>query len=257
MFTTEHFIWLGISLVIILGMLFIQKRFKLSLNTVLTIMISISMLSETTKILCNMQPAPDGRTGLVLDPGDLPFHLCSIQIFLLMILKFLVKSEETKEKFLAFMCPTMILGAVIALFVPTVGVGFDVVQVYQYFIYHCFLIFFAIYILRERLVHWTWKRYPFNLACIGLLAMLAMWINSALIDVLPRANFMYLVRPPMDNLPILTIENGWTAYFLTLAGLVIGLMGIFHLLVTLLSNKKKETELTAVTKKEYIAVSGK
>ena len=98
MFSLEHFIWLGISVVIIVGMFFIYRKCKLSYDTVLNIMLVVSVASETVKILCNMEPAPDGRTGKILDPGDLPFHLCSLQIFLMFALKFFVKKEDTKEK---------------------------------------------------------------------------------------------------------------------------------------------------------------
>lgn len=241
MFTTPHFIWLAISVVIIVGMFLIKNKFNLSFNAILNIMLVMSIASEVTKILCNMMDAPDGRTGKILDPGDLPFHLCSIQIFLMFILKFFIKSESGKQKMLAFMCPTMIIGAVIALFIPTIGVEFTVVQVYQYFIYHAFLIFFASYILKEKLVDWQWSDYPRNLAFLGGFALLCMWINSALSGVLPRVNFMYLVRPPMENLPILNLNNGWAVYFITLIILAVVLIGLFHLIVMLVKNKKSKS----------------
>lgn len=241
MFTTPHFIWLAISVVIIVGMFLIKNKFNLSFNVILNIMLVMSIASEVTKILCNMMDAPDGRTGKILDPGDLPFHLCSIQIFLMFILKFFIKTESGKQKMLAFMCPTMIIGAVIALFIPTVGVEFTVVQVYQYFIYHAFLIFFASYILKEKLVDWQWSDYPRNLAFLGGFALLCMWINSALSGVLPRVNFMYLVRPPMENLPILNLNNGWAVYFITLIILAVVLIGLFHLIVMLVKNKKSKS----------------
>ena len=241
MFTTPHFIWLAISVVIIVGMFLIKNKFNLSFNAILNIMLVMSIASEVTKILCNMMDAPGGRTGKILDPGDLPFHLCSIQIFLMFILKFFIKSESGKQKMLAFMCPTMIIGAVIALFIPTVGVEFTVVQVYQYFIYHAFLIFFASYILKEKLVDWQWSDYPRNLAFLGGFALLCMWINSALSGVLPRVNFMYLVRPPMENLPILNLNNGWAVYFITLIILAVVLIGLFHLIVMLVKNKKSKS----------------
>lgn len=241
MFTTPHFIWLAISVVIIVGMFLIKNKFNLSFNAILNIMLVMSIASEVTKILCNMMDAPDGRTGKILDPGDLPFHLCSIQIFLMFILKFFIKSESGKQKMLAFMCPTMIIGAVIALFIPTIGVEFTVVQVYQYFIYHAFLIFFASYILKEKLVDWQWSDYPRNLAFLGGFALLCMWINSALSGVLPRVNFMYLVRPPMENLPILNLNNGWAVYFITLIVLAVVLIGLFHLIVMLVKNKKSKS----------------
>ena len=240
MFSLEHFIWLGISVVIIVGMFFIYRKCKLSYDTVLNIMLVVSVASETVKILCNMEPAPDGRTGKILDPGDLPFHLCSLQIFLMFALKFFVKKEETKEKMLCFMCPSIIIGAVMALLIPTVGVEFTVVQVYQFFIFHAFLIFFAAYILKEGLVKWKWRDFITNIAVLAFIALLMMWINSILSGVLGRVNFMYLVRPPMDNLPILNLKHGWGGYVITLGIVAISLVGIFHVIVTPIDKAKRK-----------------
>ena len=236
MFSTEHFIWLAISVVIAIGMFLIYRRFHLSFDTILNIKLVMSLMSETTKMFCNMIPAPDGRTGKILDPGDLPLHLCSLQIFFMFALKFFIKSEKGKENMLAFMCPSMIIGAVMALLIPTVGTGFDMIQVYQYFIFHAFLIFFSAYILKEKLVKWRWKHYFQNLACLGGIAMVMMWFNSALSGVLDRVNFMYLVRPPMENLPLLNLDHGWGVYFLTLMTVAVILLGIFHVIVMFFSH---------------------
>ena len=256
MFTLEHFIWLGISAVLVTGLLIFSKKLKLKIDTVMTIMIIMSICSEVTKIMCNMLPSPHREGGRFLDPGDLPFHLCSIQIFFMCGYKFLAKSQKMKESILAFQVPTMLLGAIIALFVPTVGVKFSVVQVYQYFIYHSFIIFFPIYVLREKLVKWEIKRYLTNLAIVGVIALGVLWLNSFLSvsactceeclagmhGHFDRANFMYLTYPPMDNLPILNLNNGWYVYFISLALTVIVLMGIFHITAWYFYNKRLKKE---------------
>ena len=70
------------------------------------------------------------------------------------------------------------------------------------------------------------------------MAFICMWINSFLSiaadveDAFRRANFMYLTRPPMSGLPLLNLDNGWGVYFLTLIALVVGLVGLFHFIVT-------------------------
>ncbi len=233
MFSPEHFIWLAIAAAIACGMFVIHFKFKLSFDTVLNIMITVSIISEVTKILCNMEESLHEKGGMVLDPGDLPFHLCSIQILLILMLKFFVKSDSAKERLLGFMCPTMLIGAVCALFIPTVGTSFTKVQVYQYFIYHAFLIFFASYVLKERLVKWSFRSYIYNLGYLGIFALICMWINSALSGGYPGANFMYLVRPPMEDLPVLNLNHGWIVYIIILAALAVSLLGIFHIAVTL------------------------
>lgn len=238
MFTAPHFIWLAISIVIIVGTTLLQSKFKLSYNFVLNVMLVVAVLSESVKTLCNLIPSPQVEGGMYLDPVDLPFHLCSIQIFLMFGLKFFVKNEKTKQVILGFMAPSQMLGAIIALFVPTVGVKFSNIQVWQYFIYHSFLISFALYIVRAKLVDWKWKNYFYNIGLVGCMAFVCMWINSILSvsaqadGGYSRANFMYLTYPPMEGLPLLNLNNGWGVYFITLVLLVVGLVGIFHFIVT-------------------------
>ena len=182
------------------------------------------------------------KGGYVLNPGDLPFHLCSMQIFFVAALQFFIKNEQTKEKLLGFMVPSMLLGGIMALLIPTVGVNFTDPQVYQYFIFHAYIIFFAVYVLRQKLVNWSWKTLLRNFGYIGVLAFFVMLINSVLSIGFERGNFMYLVRPPMDNLPILNLDNGWVVYFFSLAGVMAVLLTSFHAIViffTNRSNKKK------------------
>lgn len=236
MFTLNHFIWLGISIIIIAAMLLLTKYKKLSFGTILTIMVIVSITSELIKTASNMQEVYKG--GRVLDPGDLPLHLCSIQIFFIFALKFCIKQEETKEKLLAFMIPTMLFGGIIALFVPTVGVRFNKLQVYQYFGFHTMIVFFAIYLLKTHKVTYTFKVYGRNMALLGIMAMAVTWINSILSIGFEKVNYMYLVRPPMEGLPILNLNNGWWAYIVSLLSIVVILMTIFHLVMIYIEKRK-------------------
>lgn len=229
MFTLNHFIWLAIVLITIIGLLILQKTKKIKYDTIITYMFIMSIISELIKIFSNLIQTEAG--GTVLDPADLPFHLCSIQIFFIFALKFVIKTEESKQKLLGFMAPTMLVGGAIALFIPTVGVRFNKPQVYQYFIFHANIITFAIYVLKERLVNYTWKSFFRNISYLGMVALIATWINSLLSVTNPKVNFFYLCRPPMDNLPILNLNNGWHVYFFTIVGIALTFMFIFHLIV--------------------------
>lgn len=237
MFSINHFIWLAIVLVTIIGLLVLQKIKKIKYNTIITYMFIVSIISELIKIFSNLIQTSEG--GTVLDPADLPFHLCSIQIFFIFALKFLVKTEEGKQKLLGFMSPTMLVGGALALFIPTVGVEFTKLQVYQYFIFHANIITFAIYVLKERLVNYTWKSFFRNISYLGMLALIATWINSLLSVTNPKVNFFYLCRPPMENLPILNLNNGWFVYFLTIAAIALSFMFIFHLIVISIYKRNK------------------
>ena len=146
MFTTNHFIWLAICAVIITAYLLANKFLKMSFKTNLTILFIVCVVSEIVKIAANIesQPYKTDQLAFYLDVGDLPFHLCSIQIFFVIALMFFVKKDSTKDKLLCFMFPTMLLGGLIALFIPTVGVKFTRPQVYQFFIFHAFIVAFAL-----------------------------------------------------------------------------------------------------------------
>ena len=44
-----------------------------------------------------------------------------------------------------------------------------------------------------------------------------------------ETNFLYLRKPPMDNLPVLNLNNGYFVYILILIFLAISLLTIVHL----------------------------
>lgn len=225
MFSISHFIWLGISVLIILLLLFLTKKFSIKHQNILDIMCVICILSETIKIFLNMNDATS--KGMYLNPGSLPFHLCSIQIFFIFGLRFVIKNENTKRHLYNFMVPTSIVGATLSLFIPTIGTSFSNLHVYQYFVYHAFLIFFGIYLLREKYAILDLKAYRHNVVFLLLFVVFNLWINSLLSAY--DTNFMYLTRPPMDNLPILNLDHGWYVYFITLIGIGIVLITLFHL----------------------------
>ena len=235
MFTYTHFIWIAISVLIILTLLFLTKRLNVSHKNVLTIMCIISALSEITKISLNMVDGVSG--GKVLSPGSLPFHLCSIQIFFIFGLRFFIKNENVKKVLYNFMVPTSIIGASMSLLIPTVGTSFLNVQVYQYFIYHAFLIFYGIYLIREHLAELSLKVLFVNYGLLLMFVLFDLWVNSFL--SFWGANFMYLTRPPMENLPILNLNHGWYVYIINLLTVGTVLMVMFHLPFIIINCKKK------------------
>ncbi len=236
MFTLNHFIWLGIICVYVLALLFVTKRFRISFQNILYYMSAISIGSELLKTFVNMIASPDG--GLHLDPGDLPLHLCSIQIFFIFYLT-LSKNEPVKRVLKLFMFPTMMIGAVLALLIPTVGVRFSNPQVWQYFIFHGSLIFFAVYMLKEGMIDMKGRDFGRNYALLAILAMCGIWVNSIL--SVYDTNFLYLTRPPMDNLPILNLDNGWFCYFLIFINIAVLLVALVQLPIYFYYRRKSKT----------------
>lgn len=79
MFTAEHFIWMALSAVFIVGMTIISVKGRWSLRRAGYVMTAICAFSEISKMMSDMQANPAG--GMSLDPRSLPFHLCSLMLF--------------------------------------------------------------------------------------------------------------------------------------------------------------------------------
>lgn len=91
MFTTEHFIWLGICAAVIAILTFLSLKLNFSFKTSAFIMAGVSLASEVSKILSHMESVngEDCADGMVIDAGALPLHLCSLLIFVFFYLPFL------------------------------------------------------------------------------------------------------------------------------------------------------------------------
>ena len=66
-----------------------------------------------------------------------------------------------------------------------------------------------------------------NVGILLMLVLIMLYVNSIL--SVYGTNFMFLVRPPMENLPVLNLDHGWYVYFLTIAAIGITVITLFHL----------------------------
>ena len=84
MFTIPHFIWLFISIAIVCVTLYFVLKKKPKLDKVLTVCCIVCIISEFIKVFSQIKMIPDmnGNYYPYLSRAHLPFHLCSIQIFL-------------------------------------------------------------------------------------------------------------------------------------------------------------------------------
>lgn len=235
MFTLNHFIFLFVSILVITLYLFIDKKYNLTLKQNITILLILSIISEIVKICSNimkietMDPITNTiifeESGYYLDPSSLPFHLCAIHLILFVALQFFVKKEKTQNHILCFMFPTMSLGALIALFIPTEGVSFTTPQVYEYFLHHAFLVGFGINLILSKFIIIDFKTILRNYGYLIGYMVICLWINSALSYA--HTNFMFLSRPPMEGLPFLNLNSGWFVYFIRL--FTVGVIAVFLL----------------------------
>ncbi len=237
MFTTNHFILLGSCAALIAAATILSVKCRLSSRTATIIFAVICALSEITKDMVNMEPSDFG--GYVLDQDDIPLHLCSIVIFAIFFAVF-TKSEETREKILSAVTVIGLIAPVLAMLIPTIGVDFAKIQVYQYFIYHAALMWFSIHLVITGQVELGKKAYLRNLLIVTALIFVLLYIDSAL--AVYGVNYGYLREPPMDGLPILNLDRGWFCYFIILLAIVYGSLTIVHTPFMIKEAKQKKKD---------------
>jgi len=257
-------IWYIICITLITGLTFCSVKFKFSNKIVFGIMAGVSFLSEMTKILTHMDPnyytRADGTEkfmGYFLAPAALPFHLCSIFIFIFFYLV-LSKNEENKNWILSFIVPVGIIGGVMGVAFATSGTSFTDTSAYQSFIYHAVVTWFSLHFMITKKVNLGHKIYMRNLLMMFMLTICLIWVNSILrINAKLEGryvNFMFLAYPPMEGLPLLNLNHGWTAYFFHLLFVGFLLVSIVHSPFIIMEKlgKKKQQEIETSNTRESV-----
>ena len=218
LFGTKHIIILVVCLLlIVLGFIFSKK---LSFEKIIKVMLGVGIVSEVIKVFYYII-ANEATHGGYLPKTDLPFHLCSIQILFIVFLN-ISKNEKAKRVLLSFMVPSCLFGGIAALLIATESSRNGMwILTAQYFLYHVAIIIFAMYVLRSQEFNFTIKDYFNCLKFLGVIGMIAIYVNSILNDGSGKINFMYVVAPPADNLPILNLDHGWFVYILSYAGVAL------------------------------------
>ena len=101
--------------------------------------------------------------------------------------------------------------------------------------YSCNMVFYGFYLMLVEKIDLGFKTYKRNLISFSGLGMLGLTMNSILESY--NVNFLYLRKPPMDNLPILNLNNGYFVYIITLIIVAILLLTIVHLPFMIKKNK--------------------
>lgn len=239
MFTLGHLIWLGIFAIIYILIFFLLKKYNVSHSHVGKVVMIIAIVAKLCHVALSMTESKDG--GMIIKQSQLDFHLCSIQVYL-MIACNLIKDQDKVGAIKGFMGPTMAIGALMALLIPTEGVNPSVPRVWQYMIIHANMVFYGFYLMFVEKVDLTFKTYKRNLIAFSALAMLGLTMNSVLAQY--NTNFLYLRKPPMDNLPILNLNNGYFVYIIILVAIAISLLTIVHLPFMLKNKKTTNLEMS-------------
>ena len=232
MFTLGHFVWLFIIFLLVIFALLLTKRVNFNVKKVEFVVVILLILLKVVHLAVSMKELPDG--GMVLHQTQLSFHLCSIMIYSA-IAAYFIKNEQLKSVLKSFMVPCMVIGALLALLIPTEGIDPSNLRVWQYMLIHGVLVYYGFYLMIIEKVDLSLKVYFRNLALLVIITLLAMFMNSVLEQY--ETNFLFLRQPPMPNLPILNLNNGWYAYVITLASFAIIFMLIFHIIMILIQKK--------------------
>lgn len=216
MLTAYPLAWLTISAVLIVLSTRYLLKAKPDLSRVLTSACVVSVLSELIKTLsmAKMVPATNGTTMHVyIEMSHLPLHLCSLQILLIFFVRF-TQNAKLRETILAFMYPTCMIGAFLALMIPTIfSTSIEVAQAfthplaYQYFLYHTMLVVLGLYIPLSKQVDIRPKHYLSTIGLLGAAGFVSIYLNSMfasptyvnnkLVSVDYTPNFFFTYRTPI------------------------------------------------------------
>ncbi|MBQ0037097.1 MAG: YwaF family protein [Clostridiales bacterium] len=239
MFSVNHLILLLICASLIIVSTILSVKYKLSSRKAAVIFTVICVISEITKDMVRMVPSEFG--GYILDPLDIPLHLCSMVVFAMLFIVF-TKKEGTREKLISAVTVIGLVAPIFALLIPTMGVAFDKVITYQYFAYHSALMWFALHHIITGQVELGTRAYKRNLGYLSVVILLMLYINSAL--SVYGVNYYFLRKPPVDGIPILNLNHGWYCYFAVLLLIAYGSVTLIHAPFMIREKKKTEEKQT-------------
>ena len=106
MFTSGHFIWLGVIAVLITAFMIVIKKCNVSQNFVQKTVFYLLIVLKLLHVSLSMKETGDG--GYVLKQTQLSFHLCSIMIYTVFLIN-IVKNEKFIKTMKSFMVPAMLI----------------------------------------------------------------------------------------------------------------------------------------------------
>ncbi len=245
-FSIYHCAWLIICAGIIAGCLYYVGKRNTEFIRILDAAVVVSLLSETVKIVSMIRfvPLSDG-TGSVpyLELNHLPLHFCSLQILLILTARYASLGTKQKHTLLTFMYPTCILGALMALLMPSIyttsiraSQSFTHPMAYQFFLFHTMLIILGVCIYREIRDELTPEDYRSTLMLIVFLALISVYLNSVfaiphyqrgdIVSVKNYTHFFFTYVPPV---PVrLTQKWHWLLYLFIIFLLCAGLLALMY-----------------------------
>jgi len=229
-FSISHFTFLAVlwPAAVILAA-FVSRKYGYSRKVVMICAI-IGMLCELEKIFFFMERSPYGY-GYRLPPSNLPFAMCPFQIFLIFALVF-SDSLEKRRPLLAFMYPMLVGGGAVGMLLQYTYNHHGLLEfaTYRFFIYHTMLVFLGFYLYMAQPIRYTIKEYGMAIG-LGVVAVIfAIWVNG-FFGWDPRVNFLFVVRPPREGLPLLNLDRGWAVYIFQITWIAVSVFTLCYLRV--------------------------
>lgn len=236
---------------IVCALVFVFRN-KLKIDKFQKILFIVGIITEVIKVF-SYTIINEDRLGGYLPKTDLPFHLCSIQIILFAILVF-SKNDKIKRVIYGFMLPTCLIGGFAAILIPTYSSKTYPLIFIQYFTYHIAIVAFAFNLLISKEIKFTIKDYFTTLKLLAVVALFALYLNSILYDGTHSVNFMYVIDPPADNLPILNKDHGWFVYFLSYCAVAIVALTLVYIkpIIDAIISKFKKEEIEETENNETV-----
>jgi hypothetical protein len=205
---------------------FLSKKFGYS-KKVVWICAILGMLCEVQKIYFFLE---DTGSGYRFPAAHLPLNMCPFQILLMFVF---IASENPKKQWvmLSFMYPTMVGGGFIGTLIPSAAISYHGLlefATYRYFFFHAMLIFLGLYFFLSKPVQFKIKSFGVAVVFIFTMVIFAVWLN-AFFGWDPEVNFWFIVRPPVENIPILNFNNGWWGYMSQLLWICMSLFVLCYL----------------------------
>lgn len=278
MFSYQHFIWLGICILLQPCYYFLFKKVlkKLSFNQFLYLSSAIVLFLELILNFGMMYYVPYAENNKMygyyapyFEPRDFPLHLCSIQFLTLFIAAY-TKNESLKKRLLAFLYPTTIFGGIIATIIPDVftyktpvdwwmSQSFISPVYYSFFIVHSYLVYVGFRIGTNKEIDFHFKdNFKGSTILLGL-GILSLFVNSiftvverdpetgVVTKIISNSNLFFTYDLPISGI-ILTEKWQWFIYFIILITLVVVIFMLFYIPFYIKDRKLKKEQIPSNSK---------
>ena len=212
LFGAVHLIWLGVCLVFVVGSCMVYRNLRSTQRDKMRIIFAVALVADE---LFKYAILTVGHRWL---PDYLPFHLCSVNIFLIAL--HCVRPGKLTDNFLYTVC---IPGALSALLFPNwAALPFPNLMHIHSFTVHALLVAYPVMLTFAGEIRPSGRYVP---KCLLLMAVLG--IPGMICNLFLDTNFMFLMYADPGN-PLYIFEQMWGNHLLGLPVLIAAVVLVMH-----------------------------